>query len=64
MHQLHGDVQPLGLAAQLVDLHHVGVGHLGGQARLVDEHGNELAVGQQRWQHAFDGDEALEPLHT
>ena len=44
LQELHADVEALAVAADLVGLHHVGVVEAGGEARLVEEHGQELRV--------------------
>ncbi len=61
---LHGDVEVLVVLAELEDLHDVRVRELHRDARLVDEHGDELGVLAHGGEDFLDGEQALEPLHA
>jgi hypothetical protein len=61
---LHGDEEVLLLLAQLVDLHHVGVGQRRDQARLLQEHLDQLGLGREVGEDALDHHHALEATHA
>ena len=61
---LHGDVERVGLVAQIVDLNDVGVVESRRQPGLVQEHLDEAILGSEVWQDLLDHHHLLEPFHS
>jgi hypothetical protein len=62
LHELHGEEVVLAGAAELVDLHHVGVAQLRGHAGLVDEAPHRLGVEREAGVDALDHQLAGDPF--